>query len=218
MNQYSGQPVQPFQGGQQSYLNQNQSQFQPVQSHYQGQLSQPTFNQTQTNGSIVSNQAAGYGAQAQMGYQHAAPAYQSYSQPAVTNHSFISHQPVQSYASSPATAFGNVGPVIAHTGYQAGQNTNTAQSHSQYGQHSYYQPVQAAFNAMNNQSMTNQSMINQSMAQHQGNANAQYGMTQTHSSTGLNPVYNATHAYDQAGPVISKVGWQASSSNASYTR
>lgn len=204
MNQYSQQPVQPYQGGQQSFQNQNR--YQPsgfVHSNYQGQLSQPTFGQS--TGSIVGPPSAGYGFQSsqQHSYQHhAAPAYQASSHmPAVSNHSFIPHQPLQSYASSPAAAIGNVGPVIAHVGYQAGP------SQTQYGQRTYYQPTQSAYNANAQQHMSSHTEGYHSQAGHS------YGMSQVHSNTPHNPVYKATHAYEQAGPVISQLGWQAGSSN-----
>ncbi|MCR2804874.1 hypothetical protein [Paenibacillus soyae] len=213
MNQYSQQPVQ-FQGGRQNFS--TQSQFQPsgfVQSSYQGQLSQPSFGRTQQ--SIVSSPTNNsYGSQnTQYGYQqNSASAYSSFNQPAITN-TFISHQPVQSHASSPATAFGNVGPVIARVGYQAGidnQNQGQYQSQSQFGQQqSYYQPVQSSFAASN----TGMGLQNQNQYQ----AAQGFGMSQVHSSTtSQHPVYEATNAYQQAGPVISQLGYQAGNSNSNF--
>lgn len=201
MNQFSQQPGN-YQG-QQSYLNQN-AHFEPsghVQSHYQGQLSQPTFGR-ETH-SIVANSPGGYqssnaysqGAQT----QHYAPNnYSNMTHPVGTNNSFMSHQPVHSYAQSPATTFGNVGPVIAHVGYQAGSEHNQ--------QHSYYQPssnngAQYAQHAASNYGGYGQSQFQ----------NGYGGMTQTHSNTSLHPVYEATNAYQNAGPVISHVGWQSTS-------
>jgi hypothetical protein len=204
VNQFSQQPGN-FQG-QQSFLNQG-AQFQPtgnVQSHYQGQLSQPTFGR-QTN-SIVSNAPGGYqmSSSYSQGAQHFTPTgYSNMTHPVGTNNSFISHQPVQSYAHSPATAFGNVGPVISHVGYQAGADN----------QQSHYQPS---------------SNIGSQYAQHaasnfggyaQSNMQNNYGgMTQTHSNTPIHPVYEATNAYQQAGPVISQIGWHSSgAANAPYS-
>ncbi|CAM4291290.1 hypothetical protein PAEN110709_06735 [Paenibacillus endophyticus] len=203
VNQYSQQPGN-YQG-QQSYLNQG-THFEPtgnVQSHYQGQLSQPTFGR-QTN-SIVSNVPGGYQASNSysQGNQHFSPnSYSNSTHPVGTNHSFISHQPVQSHAQSPATAFGNVGPVIAHVGYQAGYDN----------QQSYYQPT---------------SNIGSNYVQHsasnfggyaQSNQQNGYGMTPTHSNTSIHPVYEATNAYQQSGPVISHVGWQSqSAANSPYS-
>jgi hypothetical protein len=200
VNQFSQQPGN-YQG-QQSYLNQN-AHYEPVgnvQSHYQGQLSQPTFGR-ETN-SIVANSPGGYQSSnaysqgAQM--QHYAPnSYSNMTHPVGTNNSFMSHQPVQSYAGSPAMAFGNVGPVIAHVGYQAGSENN---------QHSMYQPTS-----------NNGSQYAQHAAPHYGGyvqshfQNGYGGMTQTHSNTSLHPVYEATNAYQNAGPVISRVGWQSTS-------
>jgi len=206
VNQYSQQPVQQFQGGLQNSWNQNQTQqFRPtgfVQSNYQGQLSQPTFGRT--NQSIVSNPASSnWGAQnPQIGYQqNSAAAYSSFNQPANTN-TFISHQPVQSHASSPATAFGNVGPVIARLGYQAGPDN---QNQSQFGQQSFYQPVQSSFGSMN------------AGIGYQNQAAQSYGASQVHSSvTSQHPVYEATHAYQQAGPVIAQLGYQSGQSNSNF--
>ncbi|WP_141505894.1 hypothetical protein [Paenibacillus luteus] len=204
MNQFSQQPGH-FQG-QQSYLNQGTS-FEPsgyVQSHYQGQLSQPTFGrQSNFNGSIAPNGYQSSNSYNQGAQHFASNGYTNMTHPVGTNNSFISHQPVQSYAQSPATAFGNVGPVIAHVGYQAGAEQ----------QHSYYQPT---------------SNIGNQYAQHtssnyggyaQGNAQNNYGgMTTTHSNTSIHPVYEATNAYQQSGPVISHVGWQSqSAANSPYS-
>jgi hypothetical protein len=203
VNQFSQQPGN-YQG-QQGF--QNQGNFEPignVQSHYQGQLSQPTFGR-QTN-SIVSNVPSGY--QSSNSYSQSAQHYQpmgysNMTQPVGTNNSFNSHQQVQSYAQSPATAFGNVGPVIAHYGYQAGpdmHNSNyqpsTSNIGSQYAQH----------NASNFGGYS------------QANTQNSYGMTPTHSNTSLHPVYEATNAYQQAGPVISRIGWQSQSAvNSPYS-
>ncbi|WP_138751728.1 hypothetical protein [Paenibacillus sinopodophylli] len=204
MNQYSQQPGN-YQG-QQGFLNQS-THYEPighVQSHYQGQLSQPSFG-NQSN-AIISNVPGGYQASNSynQGIQHYAPNnYLNSTNPVGTNHSFISHQPVQSYAQSPATAFGNVGPVIAHVGYQAGNDN----------QHSYYQPSSNAGSHYVQHTASNYGGYAQ--ANHQ---NGYGGMTPTHSSTPLNPVYEATNAYQQAGPVISHVGWQAqSAANSPYS-
>ncbi|MEV5024931.1 hypothetical protein [Paenibacillus sp. LPE1-1-1.1] len=199
MNQFSQQPGN-YQG-QQSYLNQG-THFEPtghVQSHYQGQLSQPTFGR-QTN-SIVSNVPGGYQASNSynQGVQHYAPmSYSNMTHPVGTNNSFISHQPVQSYAQSPATAFGSVGPVIAHLGYQAGPDSQ--QSHQQ----SYNQNSGMNFGAQNyNSQFTNSSFGGYP----QSNAQSGYGMTPTHSyTTSQTPVLDVTNSYQQSGPVISHVG------------
>jgi hypothetical protein len=205
VNQFSQQPGN-FQG-QQSYQNQN-AQFQPtgnVQSHYQGQLSQPTFGR-QTN-SIVSNVPGGY--QASNSYnqgaqQHfATSGYSNMTNPVGTNNSFISHQPVQSYAQSPATAFGSTGPVISHVGYQAGPDSQ--QSQSQYQPSSNFGSQYAQHAGSSNFGGFAQSNL-------QNQQNNYGGMTQTHSNTtSMHPVYEATNAYQQAGPVISQLGWQSNS-------
>lgn len=207
------------QQGQHGYQDQN-TQFQPigyVQSHYQGQLSQPTFGR-QSN-SIVSNQPGGYQAsnQGNMGTQHYANnannGYGTSSQSSGSYNSYNSHQPVHSYAQSPATAFGDVGPVIAHYGYQASPNSqqsyyqpSSSNQGSQYGQQNMSNYGGNAQNASYNSHFNSQNGYSQS------NSNNGYGgMTPTHSNTSLHPVYEATNAYQQAGPVISHYGWQANS-------
>lgn len=198
MNQFSQQSTTyPGQGFQQQ-----QQQYEPsgyVQSHYQGQLSQPTFNQQSS--SIVGRPQGGYSGMQSGGFggmQQAAPVSRMYTQPAVPNQSYMSHGQVQSHASSPATAFGNVGPVIAHVGYQAG-------TQQQYGgQHSLYQPSNIGYQQQAHAPMTGQNYGNM-------NASQSYG-TPVHSQTPLSPVYQATHAYEQAGPVIAHFGgWQNNS-------
>lgn len=191
MNQFS-----QFQGGQQGFQNQiqNQSQFQPsgfVQSHYQGQLSQPTFGrQTQ---SIV----GGIGSQnnQQFGFQQQTPAFQSF-----TNQAFTSGQQVQSHASSPATAFGDFGPVISRVGFQAGRDA----SQNQIGQQ--FQST-AGFNSFGNTGFT---------GGFQSNATQSFGPSQVQSFTQQNPVYKATNAYQQDGPVIAHLGYQANNSTTSF--
>lgn len=208
MNQYSQQSGN-YQG-QQGFQNQS-TQFQPtgyVQSHYQGQLSQPTFGR-QSN-SIVSNSPGGYQAtnSFSQGVQHYIPTnYSSYSQPAASQNAYTSHMPVQSHAQSPATAFGNVGPVIAHFGYQAGPDAGSG-----YNQQSFYQPSNANMGTQYAQHTTsNYGGFTQSNAQ-----NGYGGMTPTHSNTSSqHPVYEATNAYQQAGPVISQLGYQANSAGSS---
>ncbi|CAM3955093.1 hypothetical protein L1N85_00275 [Paenibacillus alkaliterrae] len=200
MNQYSQQSGN-YQG-QQGFQNQVPTGY--VQSHYQGQLSQPTFGR-QTN-SIVSNQPGGYQAtnSYSQGTQHFIPtSYTSMSQPTGNNYAYTSHQPVQSHAQSPAAAFGNVGPVIAHTGYQAGQDR----------QQSFYQPATAHFGNQYAQHAT--SNFGGSM---QSNIQGAYGPTPMHSYTNSpHPVYDATNAYQQSGPVISHVGWQSSTTTSPYS-
>jgi hypothetical protein len=201
VNQYS-----QFQGGQQGFQNQNQNQFQPtgfVQSHYQGQLSYPSFGQ-QTQ-SIVGGPGSQYG---QSGYQQQTPAFQqSYTQQAGSNQSYTSHQPVQSHASSPATAFGNFGPVISHYGFQAGPDASQNQNQNQFNQSSQYQPAQSGFSSFSNAGFT---------GGFQNNANQNIGHSQVQSYTQQNPVYNATNAYQQDGPVIARLGYQANNSNTNF--
>lgn len=213
MNQFSQQPS-SFQG--QGFGNQQQ-QFQPsgfVQSHYQGQLSQPTFNRQQS-GSIVGQPQGGFAAQNNQygGMQQSAPISQSYTQSAVPNNSYISHAPVQSHASSPATAFGEVGPVIARLGYQAGPDAQQ----QQFGQQTLYQPSSMGYQQQSQQPRMTSNAGYQSFGGGQMNATQSYGMTQAHSSTPLNPVYQATHAYEQAGPVIQHFGGWQNTNQGGYT-
>ncbi|WP_424765905.1 hypothetical protein [Paenibacillus sp. sgz302251] len=207
MNQFSQQSG--MYQGQQGYHNQNTN-FQPsgfVQSHYQGQLSQPSFGRP--SNSIVPHQPNAFQATnsyGQNGQYGMSTGYSSMSQPTAMNNSFISHQPVQSYAQSPATAFGNVGPVIAHVGYQAGSDS----------QHSFYQPTQSTmgmgtqYTQQNNQ-YGQQATSNYGYTQpNAGGAGSYGGMTQTQSNqSSYHPVYQATNAYEQAGPVIGQLGYQA---------
>lgn len=199
MNQYS-----QFQGGQQGFQNQNQNQFQPtgfVQSHYQGQLSYPNFGQATQ--SIV----GGIGSQnGSFGNQQQTPAFQqSFTQQAGSNQSYASHQPVQSHASSPAMAFGEFGPVISHFGLQAGPDAN--QNQQQFSQRSQYQPAQTGFSSFNNAGFT---------GGFQNNANQSIGHSPVQSYTQQNPVYKATNAYQQDGPVIARLGYQANNSNSNF--
>ncbi|MBD2871499.1 hypothetical protein [Paenibacillus arenilitoris] len=187
MHQYSQQSAN-FQG-QQGFQNQGPTGY--VQSHYQGQLSQPTFGR-QTN-SIVGGAQGGYRG---MNQQFASTSHSAFNQPVASYNAYQSHQPVQSHASSPAAAFGNVGPVIAHYGYQAGSDAQQSfrQNASQFNQQANYGGFA------------------------QSNAQSGYGMTPSHSYTSsAHPVYEATNAYQQAGPVISHQGWQASSNNSPYS-
>lgn len=201
MNQWSLQPGSNFQG-QQGFQNQGPVGF--VQSNYQGQLSYPTFGR-QTS-SIVSNAQGGY--QGQGMQQFGAANYAS--QPS----SYISHQPVQSYAQSPATAFGSFGPVISHVGFQAGPDRQQGFQGGQQGmQQSFNQPSAMNYGAQNAQ-FSNFGGFAQS------NAQSGFGPTPVQSyTTSQSPVLEATNAYQQAGPVISHLGgWQATNAqNAPYS-
>jgi hypothetical protein len=193
VNQFSQQPGN-FQT-QQGFQNQAPVGF--VQSNYQGQLSFPTFGRQSS--SIVSNAQGGYQGQG-MQQQFGAANYSS--QPSA----YISHQPVQSYAQSPATAFGSFGPVISHVGFQAGPDNQQGR------QQNFNQPL-ANFGAQNAQ-FSNYGGFAQS------NAQSGYGPTPVQSfTTSQNPVLEATNAYQQAGPVISHLGgWQANNAqNSPYS-
>ncbi|GKU78456.1 hypothetical protein [Paenibacillus sp. L3-i20] len=235
MNQFSQQPVN-FQG-QQSILNGNRDQHDSsgyVQSHYQGQLSAPTFNGGQSQ-SIVNNSSSGYqhsNAGQYGGITQHSPSYHSISQPAVSNHSFTTHHPAPSYSQQGSASYTNTAPAISHVGYQAGQNYSHNQSQGQGNSHSqdHYQGQQHGYSQSQNQNNYVQHSLYQpstgnNSSQHQSyqaaeprgyqsnSASHSYGTGQAHSNTPLNPVYQATNAYEQAGPVISRYGWQSTSSN-----
>lgn len=176
-----------------------------VQSHYQGQLSQPSFGQPGVIPSgYQSNSHQNYSNQSAFGgnqqhYQQYTPISQSLG-PVISRvgwqagpdlhqqHQQFIQQPQQSYSYSQAQTGGNygVGPVISRYGYQAGQDS--------------LGPVNQVFNQQSNQS-------NQGFYQPQhfntSHMNAGYA-AQSH--TGQHPVYEATNAYQQAGPVISHFG------------
>jgi len=187
-------PQQPS-GYQNQRSYQTPEQYEPignVQSHYQGQLSQPSFGRPTE--SIVSSPVQHQYVGGSM--QHTSPSfgYGMQQQGYANQSSYTSHQPVQSHASSPATAFGNVGPVIAHYGYQANSNIS-----SQPGFYGGANPSQQHYSSNFSQSFN-----------HNNNG---YGMTPTHSQTSENPVYQATNAYEQSGPVISRYGYQSAPGN-----
>lgn len=196
---------QPSGYGAQAYQSGNQGQQYKssgfVQSQYQGQLSQPNFGRAQGQAGMSSFQA---GNMNNLRANQQAMSQQASYHPAAQ----ASHAPVQSHASSPATAFGNVGPVIAHTGYQAGGQQQ--QAHMQQQAHAQQQLQSQSLYQPQYQSVQHQAATSHAQGMHAGSqAASQYGMSFTQSHTGQNPVYQATNAYQQAGPVISKLGWQA---------
>lgn len=220
MNQYSqqqgfnqGQGGQGYQNGQSN----NNFNYEPhgyVQSHYQGQLSQPNFGQNQPvishaggyqamNNNSYGNTANSYSGMSNQHYgtQHAGNGQQSYQQHYGTqqhiqpihhtqSYGNEQHQPVQSHASQHiASQYGDVGPVIAHLGYQA-SGMEHRQYQPQQGYQGYQSYGQAGYNNASNM-----------------HAQGQQG-SQIQSSTSQHPVYAATNAYAQSGPVISQLGWQ----------
>ncbi|WP_127531476.1 hypothetical protein [Paenibacillus kobensis] len=167
-----------------------------VQSHYQGQLSQPSFGQ----GGIIpsphpfASQASHSYQSAPTGYQNFTPASQSLG-PVISRLGWQAgpdlHQQAQHYAPSnnafhSSSSFSqgySSQPVISHYGYQAGPDARG--------------PVNNAFQQ--------QSSFNSGYQQHQPQHNASFG-----SLTNQHPVYQATHAYEQAGPVIQHYGgWES---------
>ncbi|WP_341282308.1 hypothetical protein [Paenibacillus sp. FSL H8-0537] len=201
MNQMSQQPGY-FQGqqGQLGQQGQFSNNYQPagfVQSHYQGQLSQPTFNQNQS--SIVQSPIGGNQATNQHSYSSASylPSHQQNTgmmqhqyQPNSGYQSFTAQPHVSSYTSHLGSTNYATNPVISHLGYQASPQQHYVQSHTGYaGQ--------------------NQNFSSGGYAGMSNNQNQTHGGMPVQSATGQNPVYHATNAYAQSGPVIAQLGWQA---------
>ncbi|PWW06155.1 hypothetical protein DFQ01_10356 [Paenibacillus cellulosilyticus] len=174
-----------------------------VQSHYQGQLSQPSFGQPgvipsgyQSNShQNFSNQSAFGGNQH---YQQYTPMSQSLG-PVISRvgwqagpdlHPQHAQQPLQSHSYAQASTGGHyvAGPVISRYGYQAGQDSSG--------------PVNQLFNQSNQSNQLNQGFY---QPQHFGASHINTGYA-AQSHTGQHPVYEATNAYNQAGPVISHFG------------
>ncbi|GFN32033.1 hypothetical protein [Paenibacillus xylaniclasticus] len=183
------------------YANQQGSQFQTnvhqpfqssggyVQSHYQGQLSQPSFGQ----GGIIpsphpfASQASHTYSTTPSGYQNITPTSPSLG-PVISRYGYQAgpdlHQPLHSYTpvNSPIHSSSSISqsypnqPVISRYGYQAGPDTRS--------------PVNAVFQQQGYNAF-----------QHQPLHTTSYG-----SQTSQHPVYQATHAYEQAGPVIQHYG------------
>lgn len=158
-----------------------------VQSHYQGQLSQPSFGQ----GGIIpsphpfASQSSHLHQTAQTGYQNFTPASQSLG-PVISRLGWQAgpdlHQQAHSYtpANTAFTQSYSTGPVISHYGYQAGPDARG--------------PVNMAFQQQGYNAYPNQ----------------QQHATGFGSQTSQHPVYQATHAYEQAGPVIQHYGgWES---------
>ncbi|EFM12902.1 hypothetical protein PaecuDRAFT_0413 [Paenibacillus curdlanolyticus YK9] len=170
-----------------------------VQSHYQGQLSQPSFGQPGVlPGSYQASSHQSYAApQAYSSTQNFTPASQSlgpvisrvgwqagpdlHQQP--MQHSFTPNQTFNQQASSHSYT---AGPVISRYGYQAGPDSFGPVNQSfQQQQHAYQPSIQQAHQPVF------------------------YGATAT-SATHQHPVYQATNAYAEAGPVIQHFGgWES---------
>lgn len=174
-----------------------------VQSHYQGQLSQPSFGQPGVIPSgFQSNSQPNYAGYSAFGgnqqYQQYTPMSQSLG-PVISRVGWQAgpdlHQNQQhshgGYAQQQASTGSHyvAGPFISHYGYQAGPDSRgpVNQVFNQANQ-GYYQPHQQQYSATNVQTGY------ASQSQHQGQ----------------HPVYQATNAYAQAGPVISHYGgWES---------
>lgn len=198
----------------QGQFSQSQQQFQPqgfVQSRYQGQMSQPTFNR-----SPQSTMPSGMGFMNQSQFQPL--------QSTQAGRGFVQAQtqpnPVNSHFRT------NQGPVISQLGYQSG-----TQSQNQPLQSQFQQPIQSQFGASGfsgQSAQSSQPVISRlgfqagpetrnpvlqatSFGQQQpisggfGQMGGQTGFSQA--TTPQNPVYQATNARQQDGPVIAKLGY-----------
>ncbi|CAH1207021.1 hypothetical protein PAECIP111893_02674 [Paenibacillus plantiphilus] len=220
-------------------------------SNQQGQFSnQQLFNNQQQSNFQNRYQPAGY---VQSHYQGLPKNAFANSSPVIA-HTGYSAAPQQSYGISSSNAFAqnqnnaygasnsNVGPVISHVGYQAGQdfyptgtttsmgsnfsNQQSAQtgqqpvishvgytagqnfqaSGSQYGQQ-HQQQLQQNQNFNQNYSFNQNQPAGQSFGGSYGGSSNFAG--NAHAATSYNPVYQATNAAANSGPVISKLGYSA---------
>jgi hypothetical protein len=173
--------------------NQNQSNpYQPlgfVQSHYQGIPNQQTGRQSA--GPVISH--VGYSAASQQGSN------QGYAQQnAGFGGSFAGSRSNQSnaFANNFGSQQGSINnqPVISRVGYTAGQNFQPNQSQ----QNQQMQPYSQQNQQMQSYSQPQRGFAGSNQGQNQFNAQA---------VTQYNPVYQATNAASQDGPIISRVGY-----------
>jgi len=189
------------QGGFQNYNGQGQSNFQAnrtqpvgyVQSHYQGGIT------SQNAGPVISH-VGGYSANQNQTGSH----YSNQN----TNQSYMSNNQFNNQLSNNSQFSNNnqyAQPVIAHAGgYSANQQS--------YGNSMGMSSNNAS--QMNNQQQPVISHMSSTMSsntyrpqQASYNNNHSY----TNASTGHSPVYHATHASQQEGPVLSQLGYTAGS-------
>lgn len=170
-----------------------------VQSHYQGQLSQPSFGQP---GVIPS----GYQSNSHQGFG-------GYASPA-------SYQQQHQY--TPASQ--SLGPVISRVGWQAGPDLQQSNNFAQANTGTHYSashsqgysagPVISHYGYQagpDSRVPVNQVLSNATQAHYQPQSQ---GYTQHYTAgyaaQGQHPVYQATNAYAQAGPVIQHFGgWES---------
>ncbi|MFS0727723.1 hypothetical protein [Paenibacillus sp. 1P07SE] len=209
--------------------NQQANQYQPagfVQSHYQGNIP------TQNAGPVTSH--LGYQANNQHQQSFQPQSFQSNMNSGFAGSQHQS-QPVISHLGLSSQAQSQQ-PVLSHVGLQAGQHQYGQGSHYQpQSQQAHYQPAQFQSNSYQQQQhqpvishagfqagAESQSPVLQhaqvagSGQQHAGFQSNQafqshQGFQQAQAHTPQNPVYQASHAQQNQGPVISHLGYQAGS-------
>jgi len=214
--------------------NQNQNRYQPsgyVQSNYQGQLTRGA-----ASGPVTAH--AGYQAGGSQGFGSAGSTFTGGFASGFTggSSSFQSTGGFQGQATTQqnpvyraTNAREQEGPVIQHLGYQAGTPQGFQGQGSQFGASSFQSmggfqgqattqqnPVYRATNARQQEGPVIQHLGYQAGTQ-QGYQGNQFGTSSFQSSGGFqgqpmtqqNPVYNATNARQQDGPVIQHLGYQA---------
>lgn len=211
------------QGFQNQYTNQIQQQpfnqvqttkYQPVgfvQSQYQGIPKQTNFGyQNQNTNPVLShvgltnqNQNQNYG------ISSTGQTFTRSSNPVISHAGLTAQQTGQSYGIQTQNAYQTANPVIAqtaHTGIGGMQNFAT---NAQYSSHaSVAQPVISHVGYTAGQDFSrNQFSQQNAYGQAIGGNLAQ--ASQAHAVTAFNPVYQATNATQQEGPVISKLGYTA---------
>ncbi|RXZ77057.1 hypothetical protein EBB07_32745 [Paenibacillaceae bacterium] len=206
-----------FQGqqSQSSFGQANNNRYQPtgyVPSQYQGQLRQSNFGSSQNVGPVISH----------LGYQAS-------SQQGIFNNQFAQQNNMSHFGAQTQQQ-----PVISHVGYEAGRDyypraaaASMNQSYNQgYQQHS---PSNQQYSNSNNSQpvisqlgyqvgQNNRTPVLNSSSQF-GNYSGQQGGQQAsmhqnsyaHAQTPINPVYQASNAQHQEGPVISHLGYQTGS-------
>ncbi len=220
-----------FQGNA-SFGQTNANRYQPsgfVQSNYQGQLTRSA-----ASGPVTAH--SGYQAGGSQGYGATGSAFTGgyTGSSSVGSYTGGMNTGFQGHAMTPQNPVYNAtnarqqdGPVIQHLGYQAG--TQQGYQGSQFGTSSYQSaggfqgqattpqnPVYRATNARQQEGPVIQHLGYQAGTQ-QGFGGQGMGMTggmagqsfQGQAMTQQNPVYNATNARQQDGPVIQHLGYQA---------
>ncbi|MFC5652161.1 hypothetical protein ACFPYJ_24195 [Paenibacillus solisilvae] len=224
MNQQGNFQNQRMTSGMQSNTQSNA--YQPlgfVQSHYQGIPNQQSGGQ-QSAAPVISH--TGYSAAPQQGFgmssthgyaqQNAGFGSSASAGPVISHvgykvgqdfrpnqsHSFASQQSSQG-------SMNNSQPVISHLGYASGQNfhPNQYQQTNQFAQQQQQQQQQQQTNQFAQQQQSGFGAANQGFNQFASNM---------HAVTSHNPVYQASNATSQAGPIISKVGYSSGNQQMGY--